>query len=206
MLVKIGGLPAHVLLVHAVVVLLPLAALMLVVGVFWPAARRRFGVLTPLLALVGLILVPVTTHAGEWLEARLPRSHAIEHHADLGDQLLPWAAGLFVMAAAVWLADRRRGLSWGGTPAQPAQVDDVPAGEVTGTGTGAGATATLARPSAGTRTRTQTGTREPLPVWATAVLAVLSVAVAVGMSITLYRIGDSGAHAVWGGVANLPAR
>lgn len=37
----INGLPAHVLLVHAVVVLVPLTAIMLVLAAFWPSARRR---------------------------------------------------------------------------------------------------------------------------------------------------------------------
>ncbi|WP_375500001.1 DUF2231 domain-containing protein [uncultured Jatrophihabitans sp.] len=190
--VKIGGLPAHVLLVHAVVVLLPLAAIMLVLGVLWPAARRRFGLLTPLLALVGLALVPVTTHAGEWLEDRLPRSKAIERHADLGDQLLPWAAGLFVLAAVVWWVDRRRELVWRSRPERAGAQAGEPS-------PGGGSTATLVRPEA-------TEAREAAPVWVTVLLSVLSIAVAVGMTIMLYRIGDSGAKAVWGGVANLPAR
>ena len=197
--VKIGGLPAHVLLVHAVVVLLPLAALMLVLGVLWPQARRKFGVLTPLAALVGLVLVPVTTHAGEWLESRLPRSKAIERHADLGDQLLPWAAGLFVMAAAVWWVGRRRELTWR-PGAAPAGSPDTAAGPASGpSSTGPGSTATLVRPAA-------VETRPAAPVWLTAVLTVLSIVAAVGVSVMLYRIGDSGAHAVWNGVGNLPAR
>jgi hypothetical protein len=37
----IGGLPAHILLVHAVVVLVPLAALLVVLVTAWPAARAR---------------------------------------------------------------------------------------------------------------------------------------------------------------------
>jgi predicted membrane protein DUF2231 len=191
--VKIGGLPAHVLLVHAVVVLLPLAALMLVVGVLWPTARRKFGVLTPLLALVGLVLVPVTTHAGEWLKERLPKSTAIQHHADLGDQLLPWAAGLFVMAAAVWWVGRRRELTWrpgGSRTEQSGSSGAEPAG-----GTASGGTATLTRPA-------PVETRPAAPVWLTAVLTVLSIVAAVGVSIMLYRIGESGAHVVWGGVGN----
>ena len=195
--VKIGGLPAHVLLVHAVVVLLPLAAVMLVVGVLWPTARRKFGVLTPLLALVGLVLVPVTTHAGEWLEQRLPRSKVIEHHADLGDQLLPWAAGLFVMAVAVWWVGRRRELTWRPNGGQRQRSGAEPDGGTTSSS--GGGTATLTRPA-------QVETRPAAPVWLTAVLTVLSLVAAVGVSVMLYRIGDSGAHAVWNGVGNLPAR
>jgi hypothetical protein len=36
----IGGLPAHILLVHAVVGLVPVTALLVVLVAVWPAARR----------------------------------------------------------------------------------------------------------------------------------------------------------------------
>ncbi|MFZ2177676.1 MAG: hypothetical protein WAW17_27340 [Rhodococcus sp. (in: high G+C Gram-positive bacteria)] len=36
-----NGLPAHVLLVHFVVVLAPLTAILLILCALWPAARRR---------------------------------------------------------------------------------------------------------------------------------------------------------------------
>ena len=40
------GLPAHPLLVHGAVVLVPLAALGTIVIAFWPAARERIGWIT----------------------------------------------------------------------------------------------------------------------------------------------------------------
>ncbi len=97
----INGLPAHVLLVHAVVVLVPLTALLLVLTALWPAARRRLSLFTAVLALVTLITVPLTTNAGEWLERRVPETPLVRTHTDLGDNMLPWALGLFVVAAAV---------------------------------------------------------------------------------------------------------
>lgn len=66
----IGGIPAHPLLVHFVVVLVPIAAILTLCSALWPAAHRRLGIVTPLTALVSLALVPLTTHAGEWLEHR----------------------------------------------------------------------------------------------------------------------------------------
>lgn len=107
---QIAGLPAHPLLVHAVVVLIPLAALMVVVGSVWPAARRRLGILTPIVALVALAFVPLAKEAGEALERQVPASAVLERHTDLGDQLLPWAIGLFVVAAGqrVWFRLRAR--------------------------------------------------------------------------------------------------
>jgi hypothetical protein len=98
----INGVPAHVLLIHAVVVLVPLTALSLVVCAVWPQAMRRFGVVLPVLALVSLIAVPLTTSAGEWLKKRVPRSSLVRKHTGLGHELLPWAVGLLVLAVVVW--------------------------------------------------------------------------------------------------------
>ena len=47
---QVGGLPLHPLIVHAVVVLLPLTVLAVLLGTFWPAARRRLGIVTALVA------------------------------------------------------------------------------------------------------------------------------------------------------------
>ena len=104
----IDGLPAHVLFVHAVVVLVPLAALALVVCAAWPSAARRLGLALPLLALVALAFVPVTTHAGEWLEGHVREGELVERHTSLGDGVLPWAIGLAVVAVGVWWLGRGR--------------------------------------------------------------------------------------------------
>ncbi|MDQ1702618.1 MAG: hypothetical protein QOF57_1870 [Frankiaceae bacterium] len=101
----VGGLPAHILLVHALLVFVPLSALLTVVHAAWPAAGRRLGVVTPLFALVTLVLVPITTHAGEWLRDNLPggvATPAIQRHLQLGDGLLPYVAVLFLVSVAVW--------------------------------------------------------------------------------------------------------
>ncbi|GHJ38500.1 DUF2231 domain-containing protein [Streptomyces sp. TS71-3] len=103
-----NGLPAHVLFVHVVIVLVPLSALALVVCALWPQGARRLGVVLPVLALVTLLSVPVTTHAGEWLEAHVASNPLIRRHTQLGDGLLPWAGGLFLLAVAVWWTAGRR--------------------------------------------------------------------------------------------------
>lgn len=99
----INGLPVHVLLVHLVVIVVPLTALCLLLSAFWPAVRRRLGIATPLLALVGLMAVPFTTAAGEWLQDRVGATPLVERHASLGPLLLPWVIAVFVTAAAIWL-------------------------------------------------------------------------------------------------------
>lgn len=114
----INGLPAHILIIHFVVVGVPLAALLTVLSAVWPAARRRLGIITPIVALLALVSVPVATNAGEWLEQRVFDTDLIRAHTELGDELLPWVIGLFVIAAAAW------GLPFlAARPAAPAAVD-----------------------------------------------------------------------------------
>ena len=107
----INGLPAHVLFVHLVVVLVPLSALALVVAAVWPQAARRLGLALPVLAFAALATVPLTTQAGEWLERHVGSDALVRRHAELGDGLLPWAGGLFLLATAVWWTTRRTAAS-----------------------------------------------------------------------------------------------
>jgi hypothetical protein len=96
---EVNGLPAHVLLIHLTVVALPTAAAATVASAAWPAARRRLGVGTPLIALIALICVPITVSAGQWLYDRVHHNARIDRHYQLGHQLLPWAIALFLVAA-----------------------------------------------------------------------------------------------------------
>ena len=66
------GLPAHALLVHAMVVFAPLTALLEILCAIWPAARRRLVWLTLAFAVATLVLTPLTTSAGEWLYDQQP--------------------------------------------------------------------------------------------------------------------------------------
>lgn len=95
-------LPLHPLVVHLTVVLIPVAALTLVVAAVWPAARRRLGLLPPILALLALIMVPITTAAGTWLADRVGRTPLVDRHEILGNSMLPWVIAMLVAAVAVW--------------------------------------------------------------------------------------------------------
>ena len=64
----ISGLPAHPLIVHATVVLVPLAAAAVALHTFWPAARARLGLVTLGAAVLAVVLVPLSTSSGEQLE------------------------------------------------------------------------------------------------------------------------------------------
>ncbi|GIL27937.1 DUF2231 domain-containing protein [Actinocatenispora comari] len=166
---EIAGLPAHVLLIHVVVVLVPLAALAAVLCAVWPALRRRIGVLLPILALVALVAVPLTTQAGEWLERRVTPTTALRAHTRLGDGLLPWVGGLFLVCAAIWLVHRIPT-----SPLADRSTSTDGSTSTSGTSTGGG---TLLR----------------------VVLIVLTVVLAAGSVTQTYRIGDSGARAAWQG-------
>ncbi|MET4050254.1 MULTISPECIES: DUF2231 domain-containing protein [unclassified Rhodococcus (in: high G+C Gram-positive bacteria)] len=103
----INGLPAHILLIHFIVVLAPLTALLAVAASVWAGVRRRFVWLIAALSVLILVLTPLTTDAGEWLEKRVPKSAAVETHAGLGDTMLYFAIGAVVVAALLVLQQLR---------------------------------------------------------------------------------------------------
>jgi hypothetical protein len=99
----INGLPAHILLVHVVVILLPLTSGLAILGSIWPAAQRKFTFLTPIAALVALITVPITVSAGNYLMAHLATvTPAVVTHMHLADRIQPLAIALFLVAAGQW--------------------------------------------------------------------------------------------------------
>ena len=107
----IFGLPAHALLVHAIVVLAPLTALLEILVAIWPAARRRLVWLVLAFAAVTLGLTPLTTEAGEWLyNQRSQPSDILRTHAERGEWMIYLSAGLLVVAIALvvlhWLTTR----------------------------------------------------------------------------------------------------
>jgi hypothetical protein len=188
MLHTINGIPAHVLLIHVVVVLIPLGALFTVLSAIWPAARHKLGFISPLTCLIALIFVPVTTSAGHWLQAQEHFTGAlgarIQKHANLAHNFVLYALALFVVSAVVWWLGRRTEFSL--RPAHGA----TEVGPATSTISGGTATAVRTRPQA---TRT-------LPQWASIAIAVVAIAVSAVVTWQLYRIGDAGAHAVWQGI------
>lgn len=104
---EIMGLPLHPLVVHAVVVLVPLAALGGIVISAWGAARKRYGWLTVAVAFAAAASTLVAQKAGEAFYASFSRhSEAMEKHMSLGGGLLLWVIILFVGALAVMIAQR----------------------------------------------------------------------------------------------------
>jgi hypothetical protein len=111
----IFGLPAHPLIVHAVVVLVPLAALSALVVAVWPAARAKYAPLVLGITTLALISIPLATQTGEKLESHVRPSAFVDHHTAMADGLLPFMALLWValvaLVAARWLG-QSRGVSW----------------------------------------------------------------------------------------------
>jgi hypothetical protein len=105
----VNGLPAHVLLVHAIVVLLPLSAVLIVVTAAWPPARRMLAGPNAILSLIVLLLVPVTTDAGEWLERRVPQSALLHDHTEVGDTAVWAAIPVAIVALVIWWRNREAG-------------------------------------------------------------------------------------------------
>jgi hypothetical protein len=121
--VFLGGLPLHVLIVHAVVVLVPLSVLGALVVALWPAARRRFGWLVVGLTAVATVCIPIATSSGEDLRDRLVPTDLIRAHAELGDELLVFVAFQLVFTTALvwftWRQGRQAPEATGKLPAKP---------------------------------------------------------------------------------------
>ncbi|AZI57197.1 hypothetical protein EH165_02520 [Nakamurella antarctica] len=173
----INGLPAHILLVHAIVVLLPLTSNILVLTAAWSGGRRRFAGANVILAAGVVILVPITTDAGEWLESRVERSALLHEHTELGDTALYVAIPVAVLALVIWWRGREQ---------------DTATGERSVKGPRASAW--------GGTTLTQLRARTflaPANRVVTIVLIVASVLAAGATMYDTYRIGDSGAQVTW---------
>ncbi len=154
----INGIPVHPLVVHAVVVLLPLAIVGTIAISVVPRWRTRYGPLVVVVALVATVLVPVATSSGEALEKRVGDPG---RHAQLGDQLIWFAVPLLVLVTALVLLQRARDRSGRDTDSPTRSSRRTPGhGLILG-------------------------------------VAVLSVVAAAASGVQVYRVGDSGAKAVW---------
>jgi len=103
----VSGVPLHALVVHAVVVLIPLAALGVLTISVVAKWRYRYGGLVAITAVLAAALVPVATQSGDALQHLLGSSDDIEHHQELGETLLYTAGPLALIAIALWWIGRR---------------------------------------------------------------------------------------------------
>jgi hypothetical protein len=101
-LTTINGLPAHILIVHAVVVLVPLTGLAMVISVLRPSLAVRWGLTVPLLAAASLVSVFAAMNAGGWLQSQVRNTALVRRHVQLGGQLWPFVTGMLVLSLIVW--------------------------------------------------------------------------------------------------------
>lgn len=102
----IDGIPLHPLVVHAVVVLLPLAALGAVVIAVRRSWRRSLGIPVLLVALAGVAAVPMATTTGSQLYAALGgQNPVIDLHMQRASWVLPVALAFLVLLGGAVLTE-----------------------------------------------------------------------------------------------------
>ena len=162
---SILGLPAHALLAHIPVVLIPLAAIGAIL-MLWPTLRDRIGWFVVAIVFVAGISTQLVISSGKSLREYVRDTPLVRAHTHMGENIRPWVLLMF-LALVGWLlvdrAVRRRA-------AAAATVDGT-------------------TPAAGDG-------RDRLRI-AGITLAVLSTALSAMSVYWIYRIGHSGAKAVW---------
>lgn len=98
-----NGLPVHPVVVHAVVVLLPLVAVLAVLMVINSRFSRRFG---PIVVALGLIAAGAALVAKESGEQLLRHIESSPTHVQLGSRTPLYAGLYFLLLLGFWLLDR----------------------------------------------------------------------------------------------------
>jgi uncharacterized membrane protein len=114
----INGLPLHPLVIHVTVVLLPLAALAVLLAGVWPRARRSFRVAPLVLSVLAVLLLAVTYQTGNNLRSEIGTTPLIARHVHLAHQLLIPVLGLVLASIVIEIVRRQ-----GGRDRQPARAD-----------------------------------------------------------------------------------
>jgi uncharacterized membrane protein len=102
---EIFGLPVHPLVVHAVVVLVPLASLGLIVMATSIKRSKRYGGPVTLIAGIALGSAFLAMASGRDLAARF--GYGAQEHFEMGEWM-PWVAlAVFVNCLLLWLLDKK---------------------------------------------------------------------------------------------------
>jgi hypothetical protein len=169
---SILGLPARPLFAHVPIVLIPLG-LLGAVAMCRPALRARIGWITVGLVVVAGLATQLAISAGESLEDYVRETRLVETHTEMGESIRPWVLAMFVALLVVMVVDRLR--------ARRAPTSS--------------AAAAAEAPDAAESGTTDPQTRR-LRIVGTVAL-VLGLVFSVGATVTVIRIGHSGAKAVW---------
>ncbi len=169
------GLPAHPLLVHIPIVLLPLAAIGVVVMLIRPAWQRRYRWVVLGMGIAGALGATLAAQAGEELETRIvavegrEAAASWEHHAELGDTARNFAllfmVVLIVFVFVPWWLERK-------------------------------ASRSAAPSTSGEQAETKPATKGNMR-FVTIAVSALAVLAAVGTVITIVDAGHTGSQSVW---------
>lgn len=165
---KIFGLPAHPLLVHIPIVLLPLAAVGVVVMAIRPAWHERYRWVVLALGAAGTIGAVLAASAGERLESRIiavegrDAASSWERHAELGETARNVALLFLVLLACYVL------IPWW-----------------------------LERRAAATPVASPSALATPRLRWVRPVIAALAIVGAAASVVTVVRAGHTGSESVW---------
>lgn len=200
----VNGLPLHPLVVHAAVVLIPLVFALTILVVVRQAWRRSLGWWAVLLAAGTVGATALAAESGEALAEVVGEPL---RHASLGEGLPYFAAAMFVMLTVyvVWGAvwdwrsnhqKAQKSLVQGAVPAE--SVVPVPAASTiedpaVATRTASGSAPPAVSQPSGPARRTR---RVPLSL---TILGILAVVVGALTTAQAFRVGESGAQAVWAG-------
>ena len=103
---KLFGLPAHPLLVHIPIVLLPLVGVGAIAMAVSATVRDRIGWIVVALSAAALVGVQLAMGSGEQLQDSVDRSTALREHIDMAEQLRPIAFLFFVAVLVLMLLHR----------------------------------------------------------------------------------------------------
>lgn len=109
------GIPAHPLLVHLPLMLVPLAALSALVAVAVQRHRRRLAWLATGITFIALVSAQLAVASGQALERRVKKTALSRRHASLGDDVRLYVLLLFVVLLVLAMLPHS---SWSGTRAQ----------------------------------------------------------------------------------------
>ncbi|SHN33221.1 DUF2231 domain-containing protein [Cryptosporangium aurantiacum] len=173
---KVFGLPAHPLVVHAAVVLIPIAVLAAFAYVLVPRLRSKVGWVLVLSALSGAGAAIVAAETGDRFAQYLGGSPTINEHGGFGLDTRNMAVLLAVVAVVLVVVERARGTRRAQAPVYDQRDQWTNVGEPQ-------------RDSSGSTV---------LKV-VSIVLSVALLGTAVGAAVSVVRAGDTGARMVWEG-------
>ncbi len=101
----VDGIPMHPLVVHAAIVLIPLAASGVIVMAIWPRFSRQYGWIVAAVAVVAAASSWAARFTGEALANMV--GSPLFNHDQLGKIMPFFATALAIVVVALWLIDRR---------------------------------------------------------------------------------------------------